>query len=84
MKTGGENNLGSVSVRTLTVGVKGGSDITNNDVPYRYRSVHGFTVPVQSASQPAKILGHYSSEWKNQLLAGRADFHSHALSINYR
>jgi hypothetical protein len=28
MKNGGEINLGSVSVRTLMVGVKGGSDIT--------------------------------------------------------
>jgi hypothetical protein len=34
MKTRGEKNLGSVSVRTLTVGVKGGSDIAKNNVPY--------------------------------------------------
>jgi hypothetical protein len=33
-KTGGEQNLGPVLVGTFTVGVKGGSDITNN-VPYR-------------------------------------------------
>jgi hypothetical protein len=59
MKNGGEINLGSVSVRTLTVGVKGGSDITN-DVPYR-------SDVWSSVNRPARTTG--------QLVNDRFAFH---------